>query len=528
MDASGLMVQKSDDDQKGLKVLLDAFGSVFSLEEIASAYCKARRNADDAGYILSDMKGSPVASTTDNTHCVAKSELSEEFSCGNISEKLVQGDGNPGSSKEKWRPISVGTVSSVIDKDYVRSTSLANGSCMAAKPLKLDSKVLPASELSGKDSKLDACKDDQMHRDMEDFLFKMLGEGFQLDRDVIREVLGKCGYNMEKSMDRLFDLSAAVSKRGNNFLGKSKKEVLQSQKEMRSADNSESVPGTYGGKLNRERRQRSNLEEEILASLFNNSGRQTESSSPVKAVKRSKAYGQVVATPLPDSFLLDKKDIVDFQQDSNADVEDLDEEDSYEVLRRAVEEYRATMREYYKAAVEAFAKGDHARAGKLLEKGRFFCKKAREADEESYQKIFETRNKNTADFMLLDLHDHGAKEAIRLLKRHLLSLAGIPTFNYLKVIIETNEEDVSKGARKRLPETELRGLPFTFVFIELRELEFQMKILRMVLKLIHVKPFDQVKEGHSSFAIFYVDDLQLLWSPIWITFYFLVKNLLCR
>lgn len=80
-----------------------------------------------------------------------------------------------------------------------------------------------------------------------------------------------------------------------------------------------SVPGTYGGKLNRERRQRSNLEEEILASLFNNSGRQTESSSPVKAVKRSKAYGQVVATPLPDSFLFDKKDIVDFQQDSNAD-----------------------------------------------------------------------------------------------------------------------------------------------------------------------------------------------------------------
>ncbi|XP_030543501.1 putative nuclear RNA export factor SDE5 isoform X2 [Rhodamnia argentea] len=448
MDASGLMVQKSDDDQKGLKVLLDVFGSVFSLEEIASAYLKAGRNADVAGSMLSDTKGSSFASTADDTHCVAKSQLSEEFSCGNFSEKLVQADGNPRYSKQKGLPISVGTISGVIGKDYVRSTSLANGSRMAGKPLKLDSKVLPASELSGNASKLDASKDDQMHQDMEDFLFKMLGDGFQLDRDVIREVLGKCGYNMEKSMDKLFDLSAAVLKRGNNFLGKSKKEVLQRPTVMQSADISEGVPGTYGGKLNGGQRQRNNLEEEVLASLFTNSGGQTESCSPVKTAKRSKAFGEVVAAPLPDSFLFDKKDVVDLQQDNNED--DLVEEDSYEVLRRAVEEYRATMREYYKAAVEAFAKGDRARAGKLLEQGHFFRKKAREADEESYQKIFETRNKDTVDFMLLDLHEHGALEAIRLLRRHLSSLAGIPTISYLKVIIETNEEDVSKGARKRL------------------------------------------------------------------------------
>lgn len=448
MDASSLMVQKCDDDQKGLKVLLDAFGSVFSLEEIASAYCNAGRNADDAGYVLSDMKGSSFASTTNSTNCVGESESSEELSCGNFSEKLIPADGNPRSSKQKWHTISVDTVSSVVGKDYVRSTPLANGSCMAAQPSKLDSKVLPASELLGKDYKMDASKDDQMHQDVEDFLFKMLGDGFQLDRDVIREVLGNCGYNMEKSMDKLIDLSAAISRRGNNFLGESKKEEVQSQKEKQSVDNSEGVPGTSGGKLNRQQRQRNDLEEEVLAALFNNSGRQTKSSR-VKAVKRSKAYGQVVATPLPDSFLLDRNEIVDFQQDNNEDVEKLDEEGSYEALRKAVEEYRATMKEYYKAAIEAFAKGDRARASKLLEQGRFFCKKAREVDEESYQKIFETRNKDTADFVSLDLHDHDAEEAIRLLKRHLLSLAGIPTFNYLKVIIETNEEDASKVTRKR-------------------------------------------------------------------------------
>ncbi|PPD88072.1 hypothetical protein GOBAR_DD14973 [Gossypium barbadense] len=39
-----------------------------------------------------------------------------------------------------------------------------------------------------------------MYKDMEDFLFKMLGEEFRLERDAI-QVLNRCGYDMQKVVD---------------------------------------------------------------------------------------------------------------------------------------------------------------------------------------------------------------------------------------------------------------------------------------------------------------------------------------
>ncbi|XWS12659.1 hypothetical protein CRYUN_Cryun37aG0109200 [Craigia yunnanensis] len=154
---------------------------------------------------------------------------------------------------------------------------------------------------------------------------------------------------------------------------------------------------------------------------------------------------ELVEGPLIDFAAEQKVERVRSQEDKKDD-----EEDSFQALRRAVKEYRATMKEYYKAAVDAFAKGDQDQVTRLLEQGQFFCEKARQADEESNQKIFETRSMETEDKMLLELHNHGSREAIRLLKCHLSSLAGIPSFKYLKVIVETNEEDSSKGSRRRL------------------------------------------------------------------------------
>lgn len=40
--------------------------------------------------------------------------------------------------------------------------------------------------------------------------------------------------------------------------------------------------------------------------------------------------------------------------------------------------------------------------------------------------MFIGRNEETEDTVTLDLHENGAKEAIRLLKCHLSSLSGIP------------------------------------------------------------------------------------------------------
>ncbi|KAK8346932.1 hypothetical protein V6Z12_A07G250200 [Gossypium hirsutum] len=37
-----------------------------------------------------------------------------------------------------------------------------------------------------------------MYKDMEYFLFKMLGEEFRLESDAIQEVLNRCGCNIQK------------------------------------------------------------------------------------------------------------------------------------------------------------------------------------------------------------------------------------------------------------------------------------------------------------------------------------------
>jgi len=50
------------------------------------------------------------------------------------------------------------------------------------------------------------------NRDVEEFLFCMLGEGFKLNMEVIRDVLGSCGYDIKKSMEELMSFSEKRSR----------------------------------------------------------------------------------------------------------------------------------------------------------------------------------------------------------------------------------------------------------------------------------------------------------------------------
>ncbi|XP_018820178.1 putative nuclear RNA export factor SDE5 isoform X1 [Juglans regia] len=463
MEASGSNVPQYDDEEKALKGLLDAFSSTCSLDEIASAYCKAGRNADLAAEILYDMQGSGSTSTTNASNFEVKGEESSESSCGNFSENLGQENGNPRAPKQKSRPVSGGTVSSILGKDYIRSTSSSKGSYRMSKPSKPDSPVMLMSELPEVEAKSGSPVDDPMHWDMEDFLFKMLGDGFKVDRNVIREVIDYCGPDMPKCMEKLLELSAANLGTRNNFVSEStEKIILQFADKGQKAE----VP-SHQGKLQYVNHPRSNgngassineveppgkveerngLQKEVLVALFNAPERHDEfPRRTIKAVKRYAALEQVVDGPIIDD-LEHKKTLTYLQKDND----DIDDEDSYQVLRKAVKEYRGTMKEYYKAALDAFSEGDRVKAGKLLDQGHFFHEKACEADEESNRKIFESRNDEAQDEMTLDLHDRGAKDAVRLLKCHLSSFSGIPSFKSLKVILETKDEDATKGSRRRL------------------------------------------------------------------------------
>ncbi|KAJ9136175.1 hypothetical protein P3X46_033278 [Hevea brasiliensis] len=460
MEASILNTKYEDNDGKALKALFEAFGSLFSLQDIASAYYKADQNADLACEILYDMQESTSTSSVVATNGGGRSVESSKSSYDIISTRSCYANGKFRASKQKWRPVSGGTISSILGKEYTKSMPVASSSCMGTKPMKLDAKELPASELWGEETKLNPSKNYHMYKDMENFLFRMLGDGFQLERDEIRQVLDKCGYDIEKSMEKLLDLSAVNLEEENKCLGKSTGKMVDvhSNSEEHSYQCKSPQMNSLGGDANGisnindggqpEQDERNDLQKEVLVALFNSADRSEElSRRAAKGARRSKVFGELVVEPPRDFTLEHKTDSVGSKQDNGNDE---DEEGSYQQLRRAVKEYRVTMKEYYKAAVNAFAKGDYDCSNKLMDEGHFFHGKAREADEESSQKIFETKNVDTKDELTLDLHDHGAKEAMRLLKCHLSSLSGISSIKYLKVIIETDEEDTSKGARRRL------------------------------------------------------------------------------
>jgi hypothetical protein len=179
MEESGSNVPKCDDEEKALKGLLDAFSSTFSLDEIASAYCKAGRNADLAAEVLFDIQGSTSTSATYASNGEAKGEESLEFSSGNFSEKLGQASRNSRASKPK-------SSSAILGKDYMDPST--QGSCKVSKPIL---RVVPMSEPSEVEAQSSSPKNGPMRKEMVDFLFRMLGDEFKLDRDVIQQVLGK-------------------------------------------------------------------------------------------------------------------------------------------------------------------------------------------------------------------------------------------------------------------------------------------------------------------------------------------------
>lgn len=134
------------------------------------------------------MRGnhSTYADTIDHlSGCDVNEGLFSSSSTGNIPPKPFQASANARSSKLKCRPAAMGSVSSFRGKEDVKAKL-----CLfeTAKPLKLDAKLLSISD-NYPDIQSNPIM--EMQKETEDFLLKMLEDGFHLDRDVIGEVLGK-------------------------------------------------------------------------------------------------------------------------------------------------------------------------------------------------------------------------------------------------------------------------------------------------------------------------------------------------
>lgn len=348
-----------DVDEKTLMSLLDAFGSKFPLKDIASAYIEAGKNAELTGEILYRMHDNSIIGDVYTDH-EEISEITSESSnsSGSFEPSFKNGDAISGGSKMKSNPVSMGSVSGF---NYATASALSKG----VRPVK--SGMRWVVKHSARNSSPDP--DASQHKEYEDFLFKMLQHGFRVDRAVIRQVLGECGYDLKKSLEMLIDLAAE------NHHSKYKLNKVPEGKQ------------TVGA----------------------------ERTSSIESLK---------------------------DDDDNEE-----QDDDYKILRQAVKEYRSTMNVYYKAGAEAFAKGDRARSITLLEKGEFFYKKAREADEESAKRIFSS-SLDEEEIIPLNLENCTPKDAARILKSHLRNFSGIASVKYLRITNGVKGEDASKRASR--------------------------------------------------------------------------------
>ncbi|ONI12801.1 hypothetical protein PRUPE_4G184000 [Prunus persica] len=378
----------SDDDQKrDLEYLLEVFSSMCSLKDIASAYCQERQNVEMAAEILCASLVSPSdgAGSSKVKFEGASATSSEGMSSDKVLQNPIKGAGNTRASKSKKNSVSGGTVSGMIGKEYIRPRSSTNESIEVKKPLKLGLKEVPASEIWSEEveSTMPA-ENSKMHADIEEFLFKMLGEGFKLDMDVIREVLGHCGYDVQKSMENLLFMSASNLEKSDDIIGLSSLKSTEMSPYQHSAHSKSPIEEKDGLVL----------QKEVLEALFHVPERSEEApkrSHPVREVKRYKAFRKFAVEPFRDTLVECKNATLAPEEVTSA--EDGDGDNSYQVLRRSVKEHWITMKEYYKAAFDAFCEGDRVRTDKLLEEGHFYSRKAQEADEKYTQKLLEAQSR---------------------------------------------------------------------------------------------------------------------------------------
>nr|XP_009397946.2 PREDICTED: putative nuclear RNA export factor SDE5 isoform X2 [Musa acuminata subsp. malaccensis] len=453
---STLYTSEHDDETRALNALLDAFGTFCTLEDIASAYCKAGRDVCKAGdmlYQLQESSSSGFRHAQIGKNVPQPEESSDE---DNLKCSILLGKNSKGT-KPKKLSVSVGTISSVLGKKYVGVPSSRNESCETTKPPKLEIKEQMLDVLESESFMPNSVQSSTLNdKDVEEFLFSMLGDGFKLSMDVIRDVLGCCGYNMKKSMEELLIISSNTLEKGKavdyDDLRKSAGKGSQTEKFPYEdcCPNSPSSVRNIPRHSSMEQKN-SNLPMEVIQSLFNVPERSEEEQKIKRremGLNRMRVVGQKAVTkPLEDLVLSSTTDIPNIRQVVNDVAE---EDDDYQVLRRAAKLHWDSMKQYYEAAVDAFTRGDNEAASYHIEQGKYYNQKAREADEKSAAMLVEPRKTSNKDEITLDLQPHCAKEALKLSKLLLCSLADIPTLRYLKLVIGADSEDRKQGKKRRL------------------------------------------------------------------------------
>ncbi|KAL6911885.1 hypothetical protein ACP4OV_000690 [Aristida adscensionis] len=461
MDLSRSLTASSDDETRALSALLDVFSCAFSLDDIADAYVRAKGDVNKAGDFLTDLQLSmPHSNDVDLSVGTNPSQIDkavEETYMENSSkprtfsqiekadeEKHIENSDQPRMlGKLQKSSASFGTVSSMLRKEPAAATTATRVS-KKEKPLKVELPEYMRDDFNVKSNETDSStkRDTLNNRDVEEFLFCMLGEGFKLSKEMIREVLGNCGYDIKKSMEELMSFSEK---------GVDKKSVIKDVEVECSSKGSCLDSQSACSSQEEKKSSRSQIcAGELIGAIFTVPERLEEEPKgrryELGANRRRVLDQKPVLKPLEDISSFSSDLPVKIVRCSKEPA--LDEED-YQNYRKAAKQHWDMMKQYYEKAVDAFREGNKKEVDYLIQEGKNYWRMAQMAEEKSAGEILKSKKVESRNELCLDLRSQDAANVSNLLRLHLKQLANIPSFEYLKVIIGVDDGSFKMGQRRR-------------------------------------------------------------------------------
>uniref|UniRef100_A0A0A9GT12 DUF1771 domain-containing protein n=1 Tax=Arundo donax TaxID=35708 RepID=A0A0A9GT12_ARUDO len=286
----------------------------------------------------------------------------------------------------------------------------------------------------------------------EQFLCSMLGDNSELSMGVVRDVLGQYGYDVEKALDALLDISGVSSVQSietrytnaqrngtrcpNIFPGNglsmdslsagNKQSLFQLADEISSMTLQSEVEHDFLWGERRTSYAQAVLEAPRSAT---SPSRPTASKTNPQQVLESLFKLPEIRTYEPSS--MDWKKVVKKLQSFNSTIPSDNQErpkngDGYREFRGVAARHYDTMKEYYQRAAVAYSKGDKSYASYLAEEAKHYRELARREDEKASREIFEARNKHITNTVTIDLHGQHVQQAMRLLKVHMMICVCMP------------------------------------------------------------------------------------------------------
>ncbi|THG08400.1 hypothetical protein TEA_015300 [Camellia sinensis var. sinensis] len=438
----GAAREGESEERRVVKSLMESFTSV-SIEEASSAYREANGDPSKAAEILGELLeiADDQATSCSGSSSSLGPSSAEVFMDANCGGSGVRGRGFRGTNKQKKVIASTGTVSTILGKEYVRSSPRKD----VYKPLK--------GYAYGPANKGDA----------EQFLCSMLGDDCELSMAVVRDVLSdtllfrngmrygilemgekdefyiyigllifrcQCGYDVEKALNALLELSASSLEQSKN-----------GQSCERTANNKEDTQ--YFLECS------DNLTDRVSDSTSQTS--ESEIQDSMWSMDRCRNYSEVLTGSKVHSPTDPRSSELELPQQVLESLFNMSKTkgDAYQVHRKAATQHWDSMKSYYQKAATAFSNGEREYAAYLSEQGRSYNKMAREADEKASQEIFKARNKNIENVITIDLHGQHVKQAIKFLKVHLLFGAYVRSVQIFRVITGCGSHGVGKSKLKQ-------------------------------------------------------------------------------